>query len=197
MIFFGEAALRNAIGQFIAHYHSTIANEIIKGFDHAERAAGEIECREQLGCLLRNYYRKELAAHTKLVIDGVANYRDYNGGGAAVKGKFAVAFEEAVAEFAEDPRYAHLPWLMLPIEQLHNGYFAADKPNNGQQPVWKDICGDTQADDEVYNLIMKDKDRPMQTEYEEDCGVTFGKVPITAIAKLTRVVDGEPQPIGR
>ncbi|EQD80257.1 type III restriction protein res subunit, partial [mine drainage metagenome] len=39
--------------------------------------------------------------------------------------------------------------------------------------------------------------RALQTEYEEDCGVTFGKVPLTAIAKLTRVVDGEEKPIGR
>ncbi len=158
------------------------------------------------------------------------------------------------------------------MEQLHNGYFAADKPKKGQeQPVWKDTRGDTQADDEVYNLIMKEKERllaeeeplrfifshsalregwdnpnvfqictlnetrsamkkrqeigrglrlpvdqhglrvfdesinklfvmanesyedfalALQTEYEEDCGVTFGRVPITAIAKLTRVVDG-------
>src|SRR5450759_2471329 len=31
--------------------------------------------------------------------------------------------------------------------------------------------------------------RALQTEYEDDCGVTFGKVPLTALAKLTRVVD--------
>ena len=154
-----------------------------------------------------------------------------------------------------------------PVERLHNGYFAQDKKG-----VLKDTRGDTQADDEVYNLIMKDKERllsideplrfifshsalregwdnpnvfqictlnetrsamkkrqeigrglrlpvdqdgmrvfdesvnklyvmanesyedfarALQTEYEEDCGVTFGKVPITAFAKLTRVVDGE------
>ena len=159
------------------------------------------------------------------------------------------------------------------MDKLHNGYFAQDKKG-----VLKDTRGDTQADDEVYNLIMKDKERllsldeplrfifshsalregwdnpnvfqictlnetrsamkkrqeigrglrlpvdqngwrvfdesvnklyvmanesyedfarALQTEYEEDCGVTFGKVPLTALAKLTRVVDGEEQPIGR
>lgn len=212
-------------------------------------------------------------------IDRVANYRDYDAGGNQVKGKFAVEFEAVLAEFAKDPRYAALEWLKLPIESLHSGYFAADKPKKGQQtPVWKDTRGDTQADDEVYNLIMKDKEqllsvdeplrfifshsalregwdnpnvfqictlnetrsamkkrqeigrglrlpvdqsgqrvfdesvnkllvmanesyedfaRALQTEYEEDCGVTFGKVPITAIAKLTRIVDGEEKPIGR
>jgi type III restriction enzyme len=38
--------------------------------------------------------------------------------------------------------------------------------------------------------------RALQTEYEDDCGVTFGKVPLTALARLTRVVDGVEQPIG-
>ncbi len=49
----------------------------------------------------------------------------------------------------------------------------------------------------MANESYEDFARALQTEYEEDCGVTFGKVPITAIAKLARVVDGEPQPIGR
>src|SRR5262249_29458639 len=39
--------------------------------------------------------------------------------------------------------------------------------------------------------------RALQTEYEEDCGVTFGKVPITAIARITRSVDGQEVPIGK
>src|SRR5262249_39910783 len=39
--------------------------------------------------------------------------------------------------------------------------------------------------------------RSLQAEYEEDCGVTFGKVPLTALSRITRVVDGKEQPIGR
>ena len=49
----------------------------------------------------------------------------------------------------------------------------------------------------MANESYEDFARALQTEYEEDCGVTFGKVPLTALAKLTRVVDGEEQPIGR
>ncbi len=49
----------------------------------------------------------------------------------------------------------------------------------------------------MANESYEDFARALQTEYEEDCGVTFGKVPLTAIARLTRVVDGEEQPIGR
>jgi type III restriction enzyme len=206
-------------------------------------------------------------------IDRVANYRDYNEAGQPVQGKFAEAFEVALAELAREERYRELDWLKLPVEQLHNGYFAQDKKG-----VLKDTRGDTQADDEVYNLIMKDKERllsldeplrfifshsalregwdspnvfqictlnetrsavkkrqeigrglrlpvdqsglrvfdesvnklfvvanesyddfarALQTEYEEDYGVTFGKVPVTALAKLTRVMDGKEWPIGR
>lgn len=206
-------------------------------------------------------------------IDRVANYRDYDGSGQPVKGKFAEVFEEELAALAVDERYSGLDWLKEPAERLHNGYFAQDRKG-----VLKDTRGNTQADDEVYNLIMKEKERllsldeplrfifshsalregwdnpnifqictlnetkstikkrqeigrgmrlpvdqngwrvfdesvnklyvmanesyedfarALQTEYEEDCGVTFGKVPLIAIAKLVRVVDGEEQPVGR
>ncbi len=236
--------------------------------------------RVQIKHTVKKHLEKELQLRGRGVkvlslffIDRVANYRDYDGSGRPVKGKFAEAFEAALGEFAKDARYKDLPWIKLPIEQLHNGYFAQDKKG-----VFKDTRGDTQADDEVYNLIMKKKEellseeeplrfifshsalregwdnpnvfqictlnetrsamkkrqeigrglrlpvdqhgmrvfdesinklfvmanesyddfaRALQTEYEEDCGVTFGKVPITAIAKITRVVEGEPQPIGR
>ena len=206
-------------------------------------------------------------------IDRVANYRDYDGAGQPIKGKFAQAFEAELTALARDERYRALTWLQEPIEKLHNGYFAQDRKG-----VLKDTRGDTQADDEVYNLIMKDKERllaldeplrfifshsalregwdnpnvfqictlnethsvmkkrqeigrglrlpvdqnglrvfdasvnklyvmanesyedfarALQTEYEEECGVTFGKVPLMALAKLTHVVDGHEQPIGR
>ncbi len=212
-------------------------------------------------------------------IDRVVNYRDYGADGQPAKGRFAEAFEAELAELAKDPRYRELTWLAEPVERVHDGYFAADKPRRGQQrPVWKDTRGDSQADDEVYNLIMKDKERllsldeplrflfshsalregwdnpnvfqictlnetrsavkkrqeigrglrlpidqnglrvfdesvnklyvmanesyedfarALQTEYEEECGVTFGRVPFTALVKLTRIVDGVEQPIGQ
>lgn len=236
--------------------------------------------RAQIKHTVKKHLEKELQVRQRGIkvlslffIDRVANYRDYDGAGQPVKGKFAEAFEAALAEFAKDPRYASLEWLKLPLESLHNGYFAQDKKG-----VLKDTRGDTQADDDVYNLIMKEKERllsaeeplrfifshsalregwdnpnvfqictlnetrsamkkrqeigrglrlpvdqngqrvfdesinkllvmanesyedfarALQAEYEEDCGVTFGKVPLTAIARLTRVVDGQERPIGR
>ncbi|HZT71435.1 MAG TPA: DEAD/DEAH box helicase family protein [Terriglobia bacterium] len=236
--------------------------------------------RAQIKTTIKKHLEKDLQVRQRGIkvlslffIDRVANYRDYDSSGQAVKGRFAEAFEAALAEFAKDVRYSQLDWLKLPFETLHNGYFAQDRKG-----VFKDTRGDTQADDEVYNLIMKEKERllstdeplrfifshsalregwdnpnvfqictlnetrsalkkrqeigrglrlpvdqngqrvfdesvnkllvmanesyedfarALQTEYEEDCGVTFGKVPLTAMARLTRVVDGQEQPIGR
>lgn len=236
--------------------------------------------RVQIKQTIQKHFDKELQLRTRGIkvlslffIDRVANYRDYDEAGKPVKGKFAEAFEAELNALVKDQRYRELTWLAQPMDKLHNGYFAQDKKG-----VLKDTRGDTQADDEVYNLIMKEKERllsleeplrfifshsalregwdnpnvfqictlnetksavkkrqeigrglrlpvdqnglrvfddsvnklyvmanesyedfakALQTEYEEDCGVTFGKVPLTALAKLIRVIDGTEQPIGR
>ena len=205
-------------------------------------------------------------------IDRVANYRSYEGNGVE-KGKFAVLFEQSLAELAANPKYKSLEWLKLPADQLHKGYFSEDKKH-----ILKDTSGATQADDDTYTLIMKDKERllsneeplrflfshsalregwdnpnvfqictlnetqsvvkkrqeigrglrlpvnqdgqrvfdeavnklyvvanesyedfarGLQAEYEEDCGVTFGKVPFHAFAKIAAVVDGQEKPLGK
>lgn len=87
-------------------------------------------------------------------IDRVANYRDYDEAGYPVPGKLARAFEEELAALAQNERYCELAWLREPVGKLHNGYFAQDKKG-----ALKDTRGDTQADDEVYSLIMKEKER--------------------------------------
>ncbi len=115
--------------------------------------------RVQIKHTVKKHLEKELQLRGRGVkvlslffIDRVANYRDYDNSGRPVKGKFAEAFEEALSEFAKDVRYKELTWIKRPIEQVHNGYFAQDRKG-----VFKDTRGDSQADDEVYNLIMKDK----------------------------------------
>ncbi len=49
----------------------------------------------------------------------------------------------------------------------------------------------------VANESYEDFARALQEEYEEDCGVTFGKVPIQAFAKIATVVDEQEKPLGR
>lgn len=241
---------------------------------------GENITRVQIKQTVKRHLEKELQVRgrgikvlTLFFIDKVANYRAQDESGGPARGKFAITFEEAFRELGAMERYRDLDWLKLPAERLHNGYFAQDKKGTP-----KDTRGDTQADDEVYNLIMRDKERllsldeplrfifshsalregwdnpnvfqictlnetrsatkkrqeigrglrlpvdqsglrafdesvnkllvvanesyedfakALQTEYEEDCGVTFGKVPIHAFARVTRFVDGEEQPLGR
>jgi type III restriction enzyme len=236
--------------------------------------------RVQIRHTVKKHLDKELQLHNRGIkvlslffIDRVASYRDYDASGRPAKGKFAQWFDEELTTLAKEPRYRVLDWTKLPMERLHDGYFAQDRKG-----VFKDTKGDTQADDDVYNLIMKNKEqllspdeplrfifshsalregwdnpnvfqictlnetrsamkkrqeigrglrlpvdqdgkrvfddtinklyvmanesyedfaRALQTEYEEDCGVTFGKVPITAIARITRAVDGQEVPIGK
>lgn len=84
-------------------------------------------------------------------IDRVANYRSYDTQGVPVKGKFAIWFEEIYKDLIAKPIYQ--PLNRYPEEKIHNGYFSQDK--KGQL---KDTSGETQADDNTYNLIMKDKE---------------------------------------
>jgi type III restriction enzyme len=94
---------------------------------------------------------------TLFFIDRVANYRSYDSEGRPVAGKFAEAFEEFYRELIKQERFKDLlPWS---VEQLHNGYFSQDKKG-----ILKDTSGETQADDDVYNLIMRDKERLLSTE---------------------------------
>ncbi len=244
--------------------------------------------RAQIRKTIEEHLKKELKVRERGIkvlslffIDRVANYRDYDESGNAIAGKFAIAFDEELADLAKDARYAHLDWLKLPAAQLHNGYFSGDRKkrkDGTEQVVWKDTKGSSTLDDDTYNLIMRDKEtllsvdeplrfifshsalregwdnpnvfqictlnetqstvkkrqeigrglrlpvdqtgkrvfddsvnrlyvmanesydtfaRALQSEYETDCGVTFGKVPITALAKLTRVQDEVEVAIGR
>jgi type III restriction enzyme len=282
----GERAIYQD-GFVVAEINAEPGNEYIRFNNGRQLALGEESggmrddlWRVQIKHTIKKHLDKELRLRGRGIkvlslffIDRVANYRDYDADGRPLKGKFAEYFEAELAEFAKDKRYADIEWLKGPIESVHNGYFSTDKKG-----VLKDTRGDTQADDDTYNLIMKDKERllseetplrflfshsalregwdnpnvfqictlnetqsavkkrqeigrglrlpvdqngqrvfddsinklvvmanesyedfarALQTEYEEDCGVTFGKVPLTAIAKITRVVDGQEQPIGR
>ena len=95
-------------------------------------------------------------------IDKVANYREYTANGTK-KGKFAKWFEEAYAKVASKPKYAGV-MDNLSASEVHDGYFAADK--SGQWKDSRDTKGEggrTKDDDTAYNLIMKDKERLLDT----------------------------------
>jgi len=96
---------------------------------------------------------RDLKVLSLFFVDRVASYREYDENGCTQPGKFAKVFEEELSALTHDERYRSLSWLSLPLQSLHGGYFAQDKKG------LKDTRGDTQADDDVYNLIMRDKER--------------------------------------
>jgi putative transposase len=63
VIFFGENALRNAVREFVAHYHlernhQGLGNRLIVPMETKNETTGAVERRRRLGGLLNYYYRK-------------------------------------------------------------------------------------------------------------------------------------------
>jgi len=78
-------------------------------------------------------------------IDRVANYYPDDG-------KIRRWFTEVYSECSAQPQYKELK--PPPVDEVHNGYFATSARGEA-----KDTRGNTLADDEAYELIMRDKER--------------------------------------
>lgn len=136
--------------------------------------------RQQMRATIEEHLNKELELNPKGIkvlslffIDRVANYREYDAEGNAVKGKYAKWFEEIYRDVIRRPKYHDL-WHRLHHEEdeaelVHDGYFSADKGKKNKPGHWKDTSGSTAADDSTYNLIMKDKERLLSF----DCKIRF------------------------
>ena len=83
-------------------------------------------------------------------IDEVKKYRTADG----EKGPYAEMFERCYNELINLPKYQSLKG-QFPhdVTAIHNGYFSQDKKG-----AFKDTKGDTAADYDTYNTIMKDKE---------------------------------------
>lgn len=90
-------------------------------------------------------------------IDRVANYRDYTTDGKPEKGKYALLFEQHFKELIALPQYKELD--TQPVEKIHDGYFSQDKKG-----AFKDTNGATQADDDTYAKIMRNKEQLLSLE---------------------------------
>ena len=93
-------------------------------------------------------------------IDAVEHYRSYGADGAAVKGKYALMFEEEYRKAAAKPKYNTLfkdVDLDSDATEVHNGYFSIDKNRR-----WTETAENNQSNrdnaERAYNLIMKDKE---------------------------------------
>ncbi|SDU30048.1 type III restriction-modification system endonuclease [Pseudomonas yamanorum] len=94
-------------------------------------------------------------------IDSVEHYRQYDENGNAVKGKYALMFEEEYTKLAKSSEYQSL-FNEIDLEtnaaDVHNGYFSIDKKER-----LVDTAESTQAgrdnSERAYNLIMKEKEK--------------------------------------
>ena len=102
-------------------------------------------------------------------IDAVNRYRAYDEDGNPTKGDYALMFEEEYRRLANHPDYHTLFQevdLTSATEKVHNGYFSIDRKKVGGHTVevFKDTGGNSKADDDTYNLIMKDKEKLLSLE---------------------------------
>lgn len=96
------------------------------------------------------YTEKGIKVLSLFFIDEVKKYRSADG----EKGIYAKMFEKCYEELINNPKYAPLKEKFpASCDKVHNGYFSQDKKG-----TFKDTKGDTAADYDTYNTIMKDKE---------------------------------------
>ena len=143
--------------------HVEFANGKMLELHQEEGGMGDEVLKAQIRQTVEEHFKKEKKLKDKGIkvlslffIDKVANYRWYDTEGNRHKGKWAEWFEETFREISRKPMYDGL--LTQAVGELHDGYFSADK-KKGKVVALKDTSGATKADDEIYELIMKDKER--------------------------------------
>jgi len=148
--------------------HVEFTNGKLLELHQEEGGMGEEVLKAQIRQAVEAHFIKEKRFKDKGIkvlslffIDRVANYRWYDEDGNPRKGKLAEWFEEAFQEYSQKPIFQGL--LTYPLEELHNGYFSVDK-KRGQIVALKDTRGTTKADEETYELIMRDKERLLSTD---------------------------------
>lgn len=155
-------------------YITFTSNDILieKGETYGDIDHDELK-RVQIRKTIEEHLNKELKLTKEGIkvlslffIDKVANYRDYDEEGNPIKGKYAIMFEEEYRKFMRKPKYNTLFQdvdIDTIAEEVHGGYFAIDKKKDAKgNAIYKETKGDegkTQADEDAYSLIMKDKEK--------------------------------------
>ena len=123
--------------------------------------------REMIRETIREHIRKELQVHARGIkvlslffIDKVASYLGDGINNLDANGDFATWFDELYTEELDRQPEARD---IMPATALdaRSGYFAQMKSGKGKNAVmtFKDSSGKTKADDDAYELIMRDKAR--------------------------------------
>ena len=152
-------------------YITFTSNEVLiqKGEAYGDIDHDELK-RVQIRKTIEEHLNKELKLTKEGIkvlslffIDKVSNYRDYDEEGNPIKGKYALMFEEEYRKFMRKSKYNTL-FMDVDIdtiaEEVHDGYFATDKKKDSKgNNIYKETKGNTQADEDAYSLIMKDKEK--------------------------------------
>lgn len=143
--------------------HIVYEGETKGGFDDEIR-------RAQIQETVKQHLDRELSLHRQgknikvlslIFLDKVANYRQYTDDGHR-SGQFAEWFEEVYTDLAAKPKYA--PLNLSPASEVHGGYFSKDKATRNKPEKLKDTSGKTKADEDTYELIMRDKERLLSSD---------------------------------
>ena len=123
----------------------------------------------QISRTIQEHLDKELRLNPKGIkvlslffLDKVANY--YGDNDKKGTGPYAQIFEREYKKLISQEKYKHLQHAEIPADAVHDGYFSRDK-----QKKAKDTKGESDADNDAYNLIMKDKEKLLSF----DCPIRF------------------------
>ena len=124
---------------------------------------------------IKEHLEKELtfAANNKPIkvlslffVDSVEHYRKYDEDGNAIKGKYALMFEEEYQKLGKLEEYKSLfndIDLKSDAAEVHDGYFSIDKKGKTVDVEYGarggETAGSQQNSERAYNLIMKDKEK--------------------------------------
>lgn len=136
--------------------------------------------RLQIRKTIEEHLDKELILNPKGIkvlslffIDAVKHYRVYDSEGNATNGDYATMFEEEYKILIKKQKYHTLfegiKDLDSEVSDIHNGYFSIDKQSKASNKkekfeYFKDTSGSLSADEDTYNLIMKDKEKLLSFE---------------------------------
>lgn len=130
--------------------------------------------RAQIRMTIQEHLDKELKLNPKGIkvlslffIDQVDKYRQYDKENKPLKGEYAQIFEEEYRQIIQKEKYGQLRDRQVPVEEVHDGYFAID----GKKKFKNSFKGNSADDESTYKIIMQDKE-DLLTLYDKVKGKT-------------------------
>jgi restriction endonuclease len=175
--------LRQYEGFIVRDIYTQAGNEYIEFINDTVLKPGEAVGSVDDGLIKRMMIRKTIEEHldkelvlnpkgikvlSLFFIDAVKHYRLYDDEGNMQNGDYANLFEEEYKRIIQTPKYQNLVGeikdLNTAVHEIHNGYFSIDKKAKASNKkekfeYYKDTSGNMAADEDTYNVIMKDKEK--------------------------------------